>query len=165
MITIDSHSGIYVLQTEQVLSISMDRAWDFFSAPRNLAKITPRYMGFHITSNVSDKMFHGQIITYRIGLIPGVKTNWVTEITHVREGTYFVDEQRFGPYAMWHHEHWFRPHPEGVHMLDRVSYRLPFGCMGRMTSPFIKSQLYKIFGYRRERLARPETFEDDFTAT
>jgi len=154
MINIRSHSGIHTLEAEQVLPITTEEAWTFFSAPANLGKITPAYMGFQITSGNTDTMYPGQIITYRIGLAPGVKSNWITEITHVAEGRYFVDEQRFGPYAFWHHQHWFASRGEATHMLDRVSYKLPFGPIGRLLHPFIKRQLISIFTYRYDTLAR-----------
>lgn len=159
MIRFRKHAGIYVLETEQTLPIDLATAWDFFSSPLNLCKITPPYMGFRITSGTPEKMFAGQIITYRVGIFPGVVVNWVTEITHVRENKFFVDEQRFGPYAMWHHEHWFRACDAGVHMTDRVSYKLPLDPFLRVTHPFIKHQLRGIFTYRREVLGRLETYE------
>jgi ligand-binding SRPBCC domain-containing protein len=152
MISIRSHSGMFTLETVQTLPISLEEAWDFFSSPGNLAKITPDYMGFKITSGVPERMFPGQIISYQIGLLPGIKSSWVTEITHVRERQFFVDEQRFGPYAMWHHEHWFFPCEGGVRMVDRVSYKLPFGILGKCVSPVIKKQLNRIFSYRIAKL-------------
>lgn len=154
MIRIDFHSGIYTLRAEQTLPISLEKAWDFFSSPANLAQITPPHMGFKITSEPPPRMFQGQIITYTVGVLPWWRTNWVTEITHVREPYYFVDEQRFGPYAMWHHEHWFTETEGGVNMLDRVSYKLPLDPVGRVVHPYIRGQLLKIFGYRSETLAK-----------
>ncbi|MDQ3290885.1 MAG: SRPBCC family protein, partial [Bacteroidota bacterium] len=98
----------YVLKRTQKLPISLDLAWDFFSSPDNLAEITPPYMGFEVLSNSdSVKMYPGQIITYYVRPLFGFKLFWMTEITHVADKNYFVDEQRFGPYAMWHHTHFF----------------------------------------------------------
>ncbi|TXC76189.1 SRPBCC family protein [Luteibaculum oceani] len=155
MIQFSSHSGIYTLQTKLVIPISIDEAWEFFSSPKNLAKITPEHMGFKITSKITESMFPGQIISYRIGLLPGIKSNWVTEITHVSKPNFFVDEQRFGPYAMWHHEHHFEEHENGVLMTDRVSYKLPLGALGRLFHPLlIKPQLKKIFEYRTQVLIK-----------
>jgi ligand-binding SRPBCC domain-containing protein len=149
MIRFSKHSGIYTLETEQILPISVGEAWEFFSSPKNLQKITPSHMGFEITSGDPDQMYPGQIITYSIGLFPGIKSNWVTEITHVTKERFFVDEQKFGPYKMWHHEHHFEPHPEGIRMTDKVSYKLPFGILGRMMHGImIKPQLRKVFGFR-----------------
>ncbi len=153
MVSFHSHSGIYTLETDQLLPISGEEAWAFFSAPENLAAITPPYMGFKITSNRTGQMYAGQIITYTIGLLPGIRSAWVTEITHVQEGRFFVDEQRFGPYAFWHHQHWFEPRDAGTYILDRGSYKLPFGYAGRLAHPFIRRQLTKIFTYRHHALA------------
>jgi ligand-binding SRPBCC domain-containing protein len=106
-------------------------------------------MGFKITSGTPTKMYSGQIITYKVSPFPGVKTNWVTEITHVSAGSFFVDEQRFGPYRMWHHEHHFEVQNDGVLMTDRVSYKLPLGFLGRIAHLlFVKNQLKQIFEYR-----------------
>ncbi len=155
MIEFRSHSGIYTLRVSQWLNISMNEAWEFFSSPENLEKITPPHMGFVITSGSPAKMFAGQIITYKVSPIPGIKTNWVTEITHVDEQHYFVDEQRFGPYSMWHHEHHFEIQDNGVLMTDRVSYKLPFGFLGKIAHWFfVKKQLQKIFDYREEVLKK-----------
>lgn len=153
MIKIKKHSGIYTLTAEQALPISLSEAWDFFSSPVNLAKITPQKMGFNITSDSIGKMYPGQIITYQVGVFPGIKTNWVTEITQVKEAEFFIDEQRFGPYAMWHHEHVFEKNGKGVLMKDKIAYKLPMGFLGGMAhSLFVKKQLLGIFNYRTEVL-------------
>jgi ligand-binding SRPBCC domain-containing protein len=152
---IKSHSGIYTLEVSQFVDISVAEAWDFFSSPVNLSKITPPEMGFEITSGKVGKMYPGQIISYKVSPIPGVKTNWVTEITHVSEGKFFVDEQRFGPYRMWHHEHHFEAKEVGVLMTDRVSYKLPFGFLGRIAHVlFVRKQLEHIFLFREECLEK-----------
>ncbi|MEO9869736.1 SRPBCC family protein [Ekhidna sp.] len=133
----------------QQLPMGLAEAWEFFSSPKNLAKITPSHMGFKITSEVPDKMYPGQIISYIVSPLPGIKTNWVTEITHVVEDKFFVDEQRFGPYSMWHHEHHFEENEKGVFMIDKVSYKIPFGFLGHIAqSLLIKKQLRGIFEYR-----------------
>ena len=153
MLTFQSHAGIYTLQVQQFLNMPLDKAWEFFSSPGNLARITPPHMGFHITSGTPAKMYPGQIITYRVSPVPGITVNWVTEITHVSKGSYFVDEQRFGPYRMWHHEHHFEPKDGGVLMTDRVSYKLPYGVFGRMAHfLFVRKQLEQIFAYRERFL-------------
>ena len=104
MIDIKRHSGIYTLEVKQKLPLTGEEAWKFLSDPRNLEKITPKHMGFWITSdNTPEEMYPGQIITYIVSPFKGFKMSWVTEITHVQKGEYFVDEQRFGPYKMWHH--------------------------------------------------------------
>jgi ligand-binding SRPBCC domain-containing protein len=150
----------------QKLPISMETAWEFFSTPANLAKITPAHMGFKITSELENgKMFPGQIISYKVYPFTGIATNWVTEITHVMDYKYFVDEQRFGPYSMWHHEHWFRKVKGGVEMMDRVSYKVPFGLFGWVLERLlIRKQLKTIFNYRYTKLiklfgAYPDTLD------
>ena len=149
MVSFESHSGIYTLEVKQFLKISLAEAWDFFSSPGNLPKITPPQMGFIITSGTPSEMYPGQIITYKVSPFPGFKTNWVTEITHVSDHSFFVDEQRFGPYRIWHHEHRFEVQDKGVLMTDRVSYKLPFGIFGQIAhSLFVKNQLKQIFEYR-----------------
>ena len=153
MVDIKSHSGIYTLTTQQTLPISLEEAWEFFSSPQNLEKITPGHMGFRITSPTVGRMHAGQIISYRVGILPMIRSNWVTEITHVEEKRYFVDEQRMGPYGMWHHEHHFEAVEGGVLMKDRVSYKIPLGFLGHIAHAlFIKSQLKGIFGYRYQIL-------------
>lgn len=150
MMNFKKHSGIYTLETEQELNISLAKAWNYFSSPENLAKITPPKMGFNITSKVDKKAYQGQIITYKVSPVPFIKTNWVTEITQVKEQEFFIDEQRFGPYAMWHHEHWFEELANGnTLMKDKISYKIPFGFLGHIAQTiFIKKQLKTIFEYR-----------------
>ena len=143
------HSGIYTLRVEQFIPVSIDRAWDFFSNPENLAAITPPKMNFNITSGKPLKMFAGQIISYKVSVLPFIRSNWVTEITQVKEHSYFIDEQRFGPYKMWHHEHHFKIQNEGVLMMDKVTYKIPFGLLGRLFhSILIKRKLFEIFSFR-----------------
>ncbi|WP_224491058.1 SRPBCC family protein [Robertkochia flava] len=146
---------IYRLHSTQKLPISMDEAWDFFSDPANLKVITPEHMGFEIQSGADRKMYAGQIIKYVVKPFPWMPTKWVTEITHVNEGKYFVDEQRFGPYSLWHHKHFFRPVEGGVEMEDIVDYKLPLGILGRiMHSLVVRKQLNSIFSYREEKLIK-----------
>ena len=155
MITFQSHSGIYTLEVKQFINLPMEEAWHFFSSPTNLSKITPDSMRFKITSVSSGSIYPGQIITYCVSPIFGVKTNWVTEITHVSDGFRFVDEQRFGPFRMWHHEHHFEKQNDGVLMTDRVAYKLPFGFLGRILHQIIiKNQITQIFVFRKECLAK-----------
>lgn len=108
-------------------------------------------MGFAVTSNSgTEKMYAGMIITYKVSPILGIKLNWVTEITHVTEHKYFVDEQRIGPYTMWHHQHKIEPIEGGVLMTDIVTYKPPLGLIGALAnSLFIKRQLKGIFDYRK----------------
>lgn len=153
MIRFSRHSGIYTLVIMQELEMGLPEAWDFFSTPINLEKITPPHMGFKITSGVAEQMYPGQIISYKVFPIPGIRTNWVTEITHVEPGRFFVDEQRFGPYRMWHHEHHFKETEKGVLVTDKVSYKIPFGLLGRLAQfLLVKRQLNNIFEYRIQKL-------------
>lgn len=110
-------------------------------------------MGFDVLSGADKPMYPGQIIQYKVSPIAGVKTTWVTEITHVREKEYFVDEQRFGPYSLWHHKHFIYEVEQGVVVEDIVDYKLPFGIIGQMVQPFIVGpKLQEIFGYREKKL-------------
>lgn len=132
----------------------MDEVWAFISSPNNLSKITPKDMAFEITSPyLKDKMYPGQMITYKVKPIAGIKTTWVTEITQVKDKQYFVDEQRQGPYKIWHHEHWLFPIENGVMMEDLITYQPPFGILGNIAnSMIIKKKLEKIFEYRKNAM-------------
>lgn len=128
----------------------MEEAWDFFSSPKNLAKITPPHMKFEIKYISGEEMMYaGQIIRYKLYPVPGIPVSWTTEITHVDEPNFFVDEQRFGPYALWHHQHRFKPVPGGIEMEDEVNYAIPFGVLGRLAQwLFVGKQVENIFDYR-----------------
>lgn len=144
---------IYTLHTIQKLPVSLETAWQFLSDPKNLKVITPDYMGFNILGGADRKMYPGQIIQYIVTPVAGIKTKWVTEITHVKDLEYFVDEQRFGPYALWHHKHFIKEIEGGVEMEDIVDYKLPMGFLGRMVHPFmVAPKLKEIFEYRRNKL-------------
>ncbi|MEX0636744.1 MAG: SRPBCC family protein [Ferruginibacter sp.] len=143
-------SKVYSLKTAQVLPISLEKAWDFFSSPANLAEITPKNLGFNIISkHHGEKMYAGQIIEYKVSPVLGIPLYWMTEITHVEQHKYFVDEQRFGPYSLWHHQHHFREVSGGVEMTDIVHYKMPFWFLGDIANTlFVKKQLNDIFNYR-----------------
>ncbi|NAS12963.1 SRPBCC family protein [Poritiphilus flavus] len=144
---------LYRLSAKQTLPITIERAWEFLSNPANLKVITPDKMKFNILSGVERSMFPGQIIQYEVSPFAGYSTRWVTEITHVKHGEYFVDEQRFGPYALWHHKHFLKPVEEGVEMEDIIDYKLPFGILGQLMHPIlVKKQLEGIFNYREQKL-------------
>lgn len=144
---------IYTLHKKQLLPISKAEAWTFLSDPKNLKTITPDYMGFDILSGADRPMFAGQIIQYIVTPILGIKTKWVTEITHVVDGEYFVDEQRFGPYALWHHKHFIKEVSGGVEMEDIIDYKVPFGILGELVQPIlVKPKLEEIFNYRTKKL-------------
>jgi ligand-binding SRPBCC domain-containing protein len=143
-----------VLRETQRLPISLQEAWRFFSDPRNLPRITPPSLGLEVTSDLPGGMYPGMIITYRVRPIPWVSVGWVTEITQVRMPSLFVDEQRFGPYRFWHHEHHFREIEGGVEMEDIVHYAIPFGTIGRVFGgPLVRRRLEQIFAFRRRFLA------------
>jgi ligand-binding SRPBCC domain-containing protein len=141
---------IYNLKRTQFLPISIETAWEFFSNPANLSKITPEHMGFKILyMSGGPKMYPGQIIRYVIRVLPGIPMSWTTEITHVHEPHYFIDEQRFGPYALWHHQHHFREVDGGVEMTDEVNYAIPFGPLGRLANRlFVEREVNRIFEHR-----------------
>ena len=144
---------IYTLQAKQKLPITIDEAWAFLSNPKNLKVITPDYMGFDILSGSEKPMFAGQIIEYIVTPILGIKTKWVTEITHVVDREYFVDEQRFGPYSLWHHKHFIKEIDGGIEMEDLLHYKLPFGILGQLVHPLlVKPKLIEIFEYRKNKL-------------
>lgn len=145
---------MHVLKRVTKLPISLDKAWSFFSNPKNLKEITPDYMGFDITSEfLRSEMYSGMIITYKVTPLLNIPMNWMTEITHVQDKAFFVDEQRVGPYKVWHHQHHFKEVEGGVEMTDIIDYVIPFGFIGRMLEPlFVKPKLKEIFDYREEKM-------------
>ena len=144
---------IYKLERKIRLKITMDEAWDFFSNPNNLPVITPPSLNLNINSELPDKMYEGMIITYTVAPILRIPMTWVTEITHVDEPNFFIDEQRFGPYKFWHHQHEFKEIDGGVEASDLVHYALPLDPLGRIANELIiKKQLNEIFNFRSEYL-------------
>ena len=134
---------------KQFVKTDLQTCWDFFSSPANLKRITPSYMGFDVKTEVPTLMYEGLIIAYTVKPLLGIPVEWVTEITHVKDKSFFVDEQRKGPYTMWHHEHHFKAVEGGVEMTDIVSYIIPLGFLGKLVEPFIvKPKLEEIFAYR-----------------
>jgi ligand-binding SRPBCC domain-containing protein len=146
--------GVYTFRTSQILQASLSEVWEFISNPSNLKLITPPGMGFDITTqNLSSRVYPGMIISYLVAPFAGIRMRWITEITHITPGSYFVDEQRVGPYSLWHHEHHLEVVDEGVRMTDIVTYRPPFGFIGSIAnSLIIRSRLNSIFGYREKAL-------------
>ncbi len=140
----------FSLKTVQLIPVDIDTAWEFFSNPANLQAITPKNLGFKILSkHHGDKMYPGQIIEYKVSPVLGIPMYWMTEITHVKDKQFFVDEQRFGPYQLWHHQHHFKIVEGGVEMTDIVHYRNPLGFLGNIANTlFVKAQLTKIFEFR-----------------
>lgn len=147
-------SKVYSLKTIQHIPTDLNTAWDFFSSPANLKDITPSDMGFNVISKYhGEKMYPGQIIEYKVSPVWGIPIYWMTEITHVQDKKYFVDEQRFGPYSLWHHQHHFKEVNGGVEMTDIVHYKMPFWFLGDIAnSLFVKAQLKNIFDFRYKKV-------------
>ena len=145
-------SKVYQLKKVQVIPASIEKVWDFFSAPENLKAITPPHLGFQILSaKYGDVMYAGEIVEYTVKPLLGIPLYWMTEITQVEHMRYFIDEQRFGPYSFWHHQHHFKLVDVGVEMTDIVHYKIPFWFLGDIANSFfVKNQLQKIFDYRKE---------------
>ena len=140
---------MYQLKRTQFVKTDLATCWDFFSSPNNLNKITPKEMGFDVLTEGVENMYEGLMIEYKVRPLLNIPLRWITEITHVTHQQYFVDEQRKGPYKIWHHEHHFKEVQGGVEMTDIVSYELPFGILGKMVHPLlVKKKLDQIFAYR-----------------
>ncbi len=144
--------GVHAIRETQVLPIPLREAWDFFSRPENLKTITPPHLGFEVLNSPPAAMYAGLMIQYRVRPLFGIPLTWVTEITHVEQEKMFVDEQRIGPYRMWHHEHHFAGSGRETTMTDIVTYVLPFGPLGDFAHAlFVKRQLRDIFAFRRAK--------------
>lgn len=145
-------SKVYSLKAVQHIPVDINTAWDFFSKPENLNSITPKNLGFKIISEPYSKdMYAGQVIEYTVKPLFGIPLYWMTEITHVKDKEYFVDEQRFGPYSLWHHQHHFKQTHEGIQMTDIVHYKIPFWFIGDIANNIVvRKQLTSIFQYRSD---------------
>lgn len=164
--------SVHSFQKVQIIPATLEQAWDFFSSPKNLPLITPPEMDFRVLPSPSDRQAHtsrpgdgskpsasvdriyaGQVIEYKLRPLPGIRVYWMTEITHVKDGVYFVDEQRFGPYSLWHHQHHFKETNKGIEMTDIVHYKVPFGILGDFANTlFVKRQLEGLFQYRTRKI-------------
>jgi ligand-binding SRPBCC domain-containing protein len=146
--------AVYTLERIQKIPVSLDQAWDFFSDPANLQMITPENMKFKVISQQQGrKMYAGQVIEYYVTPFLNFPLYWMTEITHVEDRKYFVDEQRFGPYTFWHHQHHFKQLDGGLEMTDIVHYKLPLWFLGDLAnSLFVERQLSEIFNYRLQKI-------------
>ncbi len=143
------------LVSKQFLPIEMDKAWDFFSSPKNLNEITPPGMVFEIVSQLPEKMYEGIFILYRLSPFLNIPMQWVTEITHIREKQFFVDEQRKGPYKIWHHEHHFEKVEGGVMMTDILHYDIGKSIFGQLAGwLFVHRKVKSIFEYRTKVLEK-----------
>ena len=141
------------LKQEQFLPISLEEAWEFFATPNNLNKLTPAGLVFEITSELPEKMYEGLMITYRIKPMLNITVNWCTEITHIQERKFFVDEQRKGPYSIWHHEHHFLAVEGGVLMTDILHYDIGKSVFGWLAGKmFVHKKVREIFSYRYQAL-------------
>jgi ligand-binding SRPBCC domain-containing protein len=144
---------LYHLYRKQVLPISPEEAWRFFCSPKNLAKITPPYMNFRIDhiSGEGRSMYTGQLVSYRVQIMPGISVFWMTEFTHVDAPRFFADEQKFGPFKLWNHQHFFKEVDGGVEMTDEITYVIPFGVLGQLVNwMFVGRRVKAIFDYRFE---------------
>jgi len=140
---------MHKLIQEQFLPITIEEAWEFFSSPKNLNAVTPKEMVFEITSDLPYKIYEGLIITYHIKPMLNISINWCTEITHIKEHQYFVDEQRKGPYNIWHHEHHFKEVEGGVVMTDILHYHIGKSILGWIAGKlFVHNQVKHIFRFR-----------------
>lgn len=143
------------LEFQMFLPVSREEAWEFFSTPLNLNRITPPEMNFIIRSALPEKAYPGLIIVYTVSPLAGIPLTWVTEITHIREPDFFVDEQRAGPYRIWHHEHHFRPVAGGVMMTDKLFYKVPFGPVGTLADKLlVRKKILNIFRFREKALKK-----------
>ena len=146
---------IHIIKQHQFLPISIEQGWAFFSNPSNLNKITPDDMKFKIRTELSEKIYSGMMIRYSISPFLNLYFDWLTEITQVNEPNFFVDEQRCGPYKLWHHEHHLKEVSNGIEVTDIVHYQLPFGWIGNLFHRhFIKPKLIQIFNYRKNKLEK-----------
>ena len=145
--------AFYQFEREQFIKASIDEAWDFISSPENLSEITPDSMGFEIKGAYEGKMYEGMLIHYRVKPLLNIPTTWVSEISHIKDHEFFIDEQVLGPYKFWHHQHFIEPKDDGVLMRDIVSYQPPLGFLGMIANAlFIKKKLNDIFRYRKKAL-------------
>ena len=146
-------SNIYALKVKQNINRPIEDIWSFFATPKNLNELTPKEMKFEILSGKSDRFFEGKIISYTVNPFRFFNIKWVTEITHVVNENYFVDEQRFGPYSLWHHKHFINEIPGGIEMEDIIDYKVPFGWLGQLLHPIlVKPKLDEIFKHRKLKL-------------
>lgn len=141
--------AVHTFKTIQNIPASISEVWEFFSTPSNLQIITPPKLGFKIISEPEAGIYAGQIIEYTVKPLLGIHVYWMTEITHVEMNRYFVDEQRYGPYSMWHHKHYFKEIDGGTEMTDVVHYKVPLSFIGAIVNKLIvKKKLKEIFDFR-----------------
>jgi ligand-binding SRPBCC domain-containing protein len=143
----------FSFERTQVLPMDLEQAWSFFCDPANLARITPPSMEFRLTSSPRGEIHPGMILTYSLRPLFGIKVDWTTEITHLQKPFFFIDEQRFGPYRFWHHQHHFRQVDDGIEMYDLVHYLLPHMQFTRLVNRcLVAPKLKRIFDFRQRAL-------------
>jgi ligand-binding SRPBCC domain-containing protein len=147
-------SKVNVIKNVQIINAALEDVWNFFSVSDNLEAITPASIKFKVLSiQHGDKVYPGQIIEYKVRPLLNIPFYWMTEITHVEDKKYFVDEQRFGPFSLWHHQHHFKEVANGVEMTDIVHYKLPFGFLGSLAHALlVKKQVADIFTFRFKKV-------------
>jgi ligand-binding SRPBCC domain-containing protein len=148
--------SLHKLYFSQKLPIDLQQGWEFFSTPANLEKITPPSLALKIKHHHDQKIIYpGQIIVYSVEPLWKISMEWITEIVAVQKPVYFIDEQKFGPYTFWHHEHWFTSIPNGILIEDVIYYKVPFGMIGKALHHFkIRKDLFNIFSYRNQILEK-----------
>ena len=147
-------SKVYSIYSIQRVPQPLEKVWAFFSDAKNLLQVTPPHLNLKVTNAVyGGTVYAGQVMTYDVKPLLGILLSWMTEITHVHPSAYFVDEQRKGPYKLWHHQHHFKAIDGGTEMTDLVHYRVPFGFIGSIANTLIvKKELRKIFVYRFQKV-------------
>ena len=147
---------VYTKEWTQFIPRPIDEVWEFFSRPENLNEVTPKEMNFEILTDIANKpMYEGMIINYKVTPVFGIRMRWTTEIQRIKDKKYFVDEQRFGPYAMWHHEHHFREADGGVYMTDLLNYAIGYGPIGTIANAImVDKKIEEIFAFRFEAVER-----------
>ena len=144
---------MYTLIANQHLPISREEVWEFLSNPAQLESITSGNLSFQALDPLPKAMYEGMIIRYQIQPFLNIRTQWITEITHIEEGKRFIDEQRFGPFRFWHHEHHLFEKDGGSEIQDIVQYVMPFSIFGRVAHHlYIRKMLEDIFSYRKQQV-------------
>jgi ligand-binding SRPBCC domain-containing protein len=141
---------VHRLQRRQRLDHPLEAVFDFFARASNLERLTPPWLRFELITPEPIEMRAGTEIDYRIH-VHRVPVRWTSRIDEWEPGRSFVDRQLRGPYALWHHRHWFERDGEGTIVHDEVHYAMPFGRLGELAHPlFVRRDLERIFAYRHQ---------------
>ncbi len=144
---------MYVFEQRQIIPVSINEAWDFFSDPRNLARLTPDSMNFRILGDLPQQVHEELIVRFRVAALAGIDVNWTSLISKVVPHQYFADVQVEGPFSYWHHQHWFTERDQGVEIRDILHYLPPFGLIGKLFHPlFVKNKIAETFRYRYNKV-------------